>query len=239
MAGVVSPPETVDNVDPALTERVADAIHARIVSGDWPAGTWLRQNTLATEFEVSRTPIREALKTLTERGVVEQIPHRGARVRLPTLRDLREAYQVRAVLEGLAAEVAADLATQDQVDRLLAAETLFEEAVNAFAVEGNRGAVSGRNWQAANDAFHEVLHEASHNEVLRTTIQQLHRRFPRNLTWGVLSDLRLLTENVSQHRAIREAVERRDGVAARELMQAHIRRSGELLATRLTDLPSH
>src|ERR1700742_294692 len=204
MAGVVSPPETVDNLDPALTERVADAIHARIVSGDWPAGTWLRQNTLATEFEVSRTPIREALKTLTERGVVEQIPHRGARVRLPTLRDLREAYLVRAVLEGLAAETAADLATQDQVDRLLAAEKLFEQAVNAFAVDGNQGAVSGRNWQAANDAFHEVLHEAAHNEVLRATIQQLHRRFPRNLTWGVLSDMRLLTENVSQHRAIRE-----------------------------------
>jgi DNA-binding GntR family transcriptional regulator len=229
----------MDNSDPALTERVADAIHARIVGGDWPAGTWLRQNTLAAEFEVSRTPVREALKTLSERGVVEQIPHRGARVRLPTLRDLREAYTVRAVLEGLAAEIAADLATQDQMDRLLAAEKMFEDAVNAFAEDGARGVNSGRSWQAANDAFHEVLHEASHNEVLRATIQQLHRRFPRNLTWGVLSDLRLLTDNVSQHRAIREAVERRDGVAARELMQAHIRRSGELLAARLTSLPLH
>jgi DNA-binding GntR family transcriptional regulator len=235
----VLPSENNGNSDPALTERVADAIHARIVSGDWPAGTRLRQNALAAEFKVSRTPVREALKTLSERGVVEQIPHRGARVRLPTLRDLREAYTVRAVLEGLAAEVAADLATQDQMDRLLAAEKLFEEAVHAFAVDGDRGSVSGRSWHAANDAFHAVLHEASHNEVLRTTIQQLHRRFPRNLTWGVLSDLRLLTENVSQHRAIREAVERRDGVAARELMQAHIRRSGELLASRLTSLPSH
>jgi DNA-binding GntR family transcriptional regulator len=229
----------MDNVDPALTERVADAMHARIVSGDWPAGTWLRQNTLAAEFEVSRTPIREALKALSERGVVEQIPHRGARVRRPTLRDLREAYTVRAVLEGLAAQIAADLATQDQMDRLLAAEKLFEEAVNAFAADGDHSVASGRSWQAANDAFHEVLHEASHNELLRTTIAQLHRRFPRNLTWGVLSDLRLLTDNVSQHRAIREAVERRDGVAANELMQAHIRRSGELLATRLTNLPSH
>jgi DNA-binding GntR family transcriptional regulator len=229
----------MDDADPALTERLADAIHGRIVSGDWPAGTWLRQNTLAAEFEVSRTPVREALKTLSERGVVEQIPQRGARVRLPTLRDLREAYTVRAVLEGLAAEIAADLATQDQMDRLLAAETLFEEAVSAFAADGDHGAASGRSWQAANDAFHEVLHEASHNEILRATIQQLHRRFPRNLTWGVLSDLRLLTDNVSQHRAIREAVERRDGVAANQLMQAHIRRSGELLATRLTNLPSH
>jgi DNA-binding GntR family transcriptional regulator len=169
--------------------------------------------------------------------------HAGGRVRgqpHPNPRGAQgEAYTVRAVLEGLAAQIAADLATQDQMDRLLAAEKLFEEAVNAFAADGDHSVASGRSWQAANDAFHEVLHEASHNELLRTTIAQLHRRFPRNLTWGVLSDLRLLTDNVSQHRAIREAVERRDGVAANELMQAHIRRSGELLATRLTNLPSH
>lgn len=224
--------------DAALTERVADAIHARVVSGDWPAGTWLRQSQLAEEFAVSRTPIREALQTLSERGVVELIPNRGARIRLPTLRELREAYVVRAVLEGVAADAAADLATQEQLDRLLAAERMFEDAVEAYASDGDAGDASGQRWQAANDEFHEVIHEAAHNGVLASTIKTLHRRFPRNLTWEVLGDLRLLNENVDQHRAIREAIERRDGAAARELMQAHVERSGELLAGRLRSLPA-
>src|SRR5262249_33706919 len=153
--------------DPALTERVADAIHARVISGEWPAGTWLRQSLLAEQFQVSRTPIREALQTLSARGVVELIPNRGARIRLPTLRELREAYLVRAVLEGLAADLAADLASQDQLDRLLAAERLFQASVEAFAAGDNgSGDAGGQRWQAANDEFHEVIHEAAHNEVL-------------------------------------------------------------------------
>lgn len=224
--------------DTALSERVADAIHARIVSGDWPPGTWMRQSQLAEEFEVSRTPIRAALQMLTERGVLELIPNRGARIRQPTLRELQESYAVRAVLEGMAAAAAADLASQAQIDRLLAAERLFEEAVETVA-SGNksRSARGALRWQTANDEFHLAIHEAAHNTVLANTIRTLHRRFPRNLTWGVLGDLRLLSENVDQHRAIRQAIERRDSEAACSLMQAHIKRSGELLARRLTVLP--
>jgi DNA-binding GntR family transcriptional regulator len=226
--------------DAALTERVADAIHARVISGELPAGSWLRQSQLAEEFDVSRTPIRAALQALSERGVLELIPNRGARIRLPTRRELQESYAVRAALEGMAAAEAADLASQAQLDRMLAAESLFERAVQAFGgTRGRRGqaARAGEPWHAANDEFHTAIHDAAHNGVLVTTIRTLHQRFPRNLTWGVLGDLRLLTENVAQHRAIREAIERRDAEAARSLMRSHVQRSGELLATRLTVLP--
>jgi DNA-binding GntR family transcriptional regulator len=216
-----------------LAERVAQDIQARVASGELPIGSWLRQGALAKEFAVSRTPIREALQTLRERGVVELIPNRGARVRLPTLREIREAYDLRAELEGFAAELAADLISQAQLDRLRDAERLFEDSVAEFA-EQRSGASDGmrRNWLAANTLFHEVLQEASCNRLLASTIAGLHRSFPRNLTWGVLDDLRLLEENVQQHRAIREAIEARDGATARRLMVAHVRRSGELIATR-------
>jgi DNA-binding GntR family transcriptional regulator len=220
---------------PRRTEQaLADEIHARLIEGDWSEDGWLRQAQLAEEFRVSRTPIRQALQTLSERGVVELIPNRGARIRVPTQRELGEAYVVRAVLEGVAAEAAAELASQEQLARLLAAERLFTKSVQAFA-EGAAGIAESRAaWQAANDDFHEVLQEASYNQVLHATIRTLHLRFPRNLTWGVLDDVRLLTENVKQHRAICEAVERRDGPAARALMEDHVRRSGNLLTTRLT-----
>lgn len=218
----------------ALAERVADELQSRVVGGELPIGTWLRQDSLATEFGISRTPIREALQMLSARGIVEFIPHRGARVRLPTLREIREAYFVRAELEGIATELAADLASQDQIDRLRAAEALFEEAVQRSLARDGAGpdAAAREQWQAANDQFHEILLEASCNHMLRALVVDLHRRFPRNLTWGVLDDQRLLQDNVAQHRAIREAVERRDGAEARRLMQEHVQRSAELIVSR-------
>lgn len=226
--------------DTDLAERVAGEIHARVVNGELPVGSWLRQGRLAAEFATSRTPIREALQTLRARGIVELIPNRGARVRLPTLREIRESYFLRARLEGIAAELAADLISHAQLDRLREAERLFEEAVGDFAAghASDPGDASGRRaWVAANDLFHEVLQEASCNRLLQEAITGLHRSFPRSLTWAVLGDLRLLEENVAQHRLIREAVERGDGVGAAALMVSHVERSGELVARRapLTD----
>jgi DNA-binding GntR family transcriptional regulator len=233
-------PNRRNSESPALAERLADELQAQVASGQLPLGGWLRQDHLAAELGVSRTPIREALRLLSARGVVELIPHRGARVRLPRVREIREAYILRAELEGLAAELAADLATQDQLDRLREAERLFEDAVAAFAraprgAHGQGDGVAWGSWHTANDLFHEVIQEASCNQLLRETISNLHRSFPRNLTWGVLDDLRLLRDNVAQHRAIREAVEGHDGAEARRLMVAHITRSGELIATHLRD----
>jgi DNA-binding GntR family transcriptional regulator len=239
-SGKINDDATSSDHGRAQAELLADAIHERIISGELPTGSWLRQSQLASEFDVSRTPIREALQTLSERGVVELLPHRGARVRLPTRREIEEAYFVRAELEGIAVVLAADLATQAQVDRLRDAERLFEQAVASFDANADEATTEStrRRWQEANDAFHTVLHEASHNDVLRETLVGLHRRFPRNLTWGVLDDARLLRENVEQHRRIREAVEARDGEAARAAMREHIQRSGELLVRRLPDFPS-
>jgi DNA-binding GntR family transcriptional regulator len=218
-----------------LAERVAQVIQARVISGELPIGSWLRQSALADEFQVSRTPIREALQALRAQGIVELIPNRGARVRLPTFREIREAYDLRAELEGFAAELAADLVSQEQLDRLREAERLFEQGVAEFAALREQGGDHERvrrSWLAANDLFHEVVQEASHNELLKCTIARLHRAYPRNLTWGVLDDLRLLQQNAEQHQLIREAIEAGHGTSARQLMAAHIRRSGELIASR-------
>jgi|SRR3954451_15407902 DNA-binding GntR family transcriptional regulator len=227
-----------DESDAGLAARVADEIQARVASGELPIGSWLRQDALAREYRVSRTPVREALQTLRARGIVELIPNRGARVRLRSAREVREAYFLRAELEGLAADLAADLISQSQLDRLRDAERMFGESVAAFAAQRSRGETAPeveRTWLRANDLFHEVIQEASHNQLLATTISGVHRSFPRNLTWGVLDDLRLLEENVEQHRLIREAIEARDGAAARRLMVAHVKRSGELVASRAYD----
>jgi DNA-binding GntR family transcriptional regulator len=221
----------------ARAERIARELSDQVDEGLVPVGTWLRQEKLADDFGVSRTAIRDAIQRLYARGVVELIPNRGARIRQFSERDIQEAYQVRAELEGFAAELAAARATSDQLTRLRVADELFEHAVSAHArgdaSPGDSREAQAHDWAHANDLFHSVVQDAACNDRLRQAINDLLRSFPRILAWQALgADLRLLQENVAQHRAIREAIEAGDSAVARELMVSHINRAGELVALR-------
>src|SRR6059058_6109007 len=100
-----------------------------MLSGELVSGTRLRQEALADEFGVSRTPIREALRKLQAGGLIELQPNRGALVRGPSAREIRDAYEVRAELEGLAAELAAQRIQQVQLDGLHEAQSEFRETL--------------------------------------------------------------------------------------------------------------
>jgi DNA-binding GntR family transcriptional regulator len=220
-----------------LVDELAQEIQARVMGGRIPVGSWLRQESLAAEFGVSRTPVREALRKLQANGVVELVPHRGALVRGPTVREIREAYEVRAELEGFAAQLAARWIRHEQLERLREAEQLFRQSVADLAAGRKRrgpASVDGGDepWFRANTLFHEVVLEAAMNERLRMTILDLHRTFPRNLTWAALREnVRLLDENVAQHRRVREAIESSDAGRARREMTKHVRFAEELVAT--------
>jgi DNA-binding GntR family transcriptional regulator len=223
-----------------LVDNLVETLSEQLSSGEVAAGAWLRQDALARQFQVSRTPIRQALRQLHAQGLVEIVPNQGAYVRGPSTREIHEAYVVRAELEGVAAELAAELISESQLERLREAEGLFERGVRNLAKRRRStstrrpAAESQELWVRANDLFHEVVQEAACNDRLRETIGTLHRSFPRNLTWSVLNDdLRLLDENIEHHRWIRDAIERRDGAEARRTMVAHIKRSGDLIAMRL------
>ena len=220
----------------ALVDRLATAIQARVLSGALARGARLPQGALAEEFGVSRTPVREALRKLQATGVVELVPNRGAIVRGPSARDIREAYVVRAELEGLAAELAATRISDDDLLRLREAEALFRRSVTSLIARRRRRRSTPRwedesAWVQANDLFHRTIFEAAANARLRAAIADLHRTFPRDLTWSALSgNSRLLEENVRQHAVILEAIERRDPAGARRLMVEHVRRAGELVS---------
>jgi DNA-binding GntR family transcriptional regulator len=220
-----------------LVDELAQEIQARVMGGVIPIGSWLRQETIAAEFGVSRTPVREALRKLEASGIVRLVPHRGALVRGPTAREIREAYHVRAELEGLAAELAAHRILDDQLERLREAEELFRRSVEKIAARKAARTKAGLEqgdepWFRANTIFHEVVQEAAGNERLHASIDYLHRSFPRNVTWAALREnSRLLAENVAEHRRILEAIERGDSVQARRAMTAHVQRAGELVAT--------
>jgi DNA-binding GntR family transcriptional regulator len=222
----------------ALVDKLASQLHARVLSGELPSGTRLRQEALAEEFGVSRTPVREALRKLQAGGLVEVQPHRGAVVRALSPTEIRDAYEVRAALEALAAGLAAGRVSREQLQRLGTAQAEFRTALERTAARRRGGREVGereiQRWGNANDDFHQTIHEASGNEVLVSTLAQLHRNFPRDLSRMVVSESTAMLEaNVREHKAILEALTRHDATAAHDLMQQHIARAGGLVTLRV------
>jgi DNA-binding GntR family transcriptional regulator len=213
-----------------VVDDLAEAIQTRIIAGDIPAGARLPQEQLAAEYQLSRTPIREALRKLQAEGTVELVPNQGAVVRGTSVRDIRESYEVRAELEGMAAALAAQWITDEHLAQLRNAEELFRRSIEGAQPEPPQGPPE-QAWVRANNQFHEAVQAAAGNERLRMAIRDLHKAFPRRLTWGALqSDSRLMAENVEQHGEILVAIERRDPDGARDAMRRHVLRAGELIA---------
>jgi DNA-binding GntR family transcriptional regulator len=224
----------------ALVDKLAATLQARVLSGELPTGARLRQEALAEEFGVSRTPVREALRKLQASGLVEVRPNRGALVRGLSAREVRDAYEVRAELEGLAAELAALHPHQEDIDSLRAAQREFRAALDEAVAARGRGEPPAEEitlrWGRANDLFHQTIQRAGGNAVLEATLTHLHRSFPRDLSRIVLREsTTLLQENVREHEAIIDAIDTRDPAAARELMVKHVRRAGGLITRRWSD----
>ena len=225
---------TQEATDASLVDRLAATIQARVLSGEIVRGTRLPQEGLAAEFGVSRTPVREALRKLQAAGVVEVLPNRGAVVRGPSAREIRESYEVRTELEGLAAELATARMGDAHLLRLRESEELFRTSVGQL-VAGLRGGKDAPwdehdAWVRANDLFHQTILEAAGNRRLAEVLGDLRRSFPRELAWSALSaNSRRLEDNVLLHGAILDAIERRDAAAARQSRVAHIRTAGELV----------
>ncbi|GLY03147.1 MULTISPECIES: GntR family transcriptional regulator [Actinoplanes] len=205
----------------ALVDETAAAIRARIMSGEIPIGAQLRQAELAKTLGVSRTPVREALRQLQTGGLIEVVPHRGAVVRVPAPWEVREAYEVRAELEGLATVRVARRITRDGLDELRATNELLRPG------DAPPNAAS----HAANDRFHTLIHEIAGNERLARVIKEINEAFPRNVSALVLQEHpRHRDDNFAEHERILAALVTEDVETARREMQAHVISAGEQLA---------
>jgi DNA-binding GntR family transcriptional regulator len=216
----------------STVDELSHRISTAIMHGRFPVGSWLRQGSLAEMFGVSRQPVREALRQVQAAGLVEIHPHRGALVRGPSPRDIREAYVVRAELEGFAASLAAERISDEQLARLDVAEQLFRR-VAEDAIRSSIGDApgDGNSWGHANDLFHEAILIAADNHVLWQAVTNLHRKVPRNLTWSALRTPQLIEQNMHEHGEIRAAIQAREPSRARGAMTRHVRRSGELISS--------
>jgi len=138
--------------------RIRDVLVARILDGSYPAGTRLKELTLAREFGVSQAPIREALRELEGSGLVTSERYRGTRVRGADYRELRESYELRLIMEERALELAAPFSPE-----------LIEDLAARLQVMA--GAVEAGDAERYIDealAFHRRLVEASGNRSFLT-----------------------------------------------------------------------
>ena len=122
----------MDRIYPAaeeLVQHLVESISAKIFNGAYAPGQKLRQETLAEEYDVSRTPVREAFRQLETKGLIVQQPRYGATVVAPTLKDIGANYWLRGELEGMAAELAARWISDADLQRLQAAHAECAEAV--------------------------------------------------------------------------------------------------------------
>ena len=181
-----------------------------IESGDLAPGTRLRETELAERFGVSRTPIREGLKQLEAQGLARHEPNRGMVIPVLDNDEINELYVIREVLEGTAARLAAQHATEAEIALLqdmVAADQERLDDVEAL-IASNRG-------------FHRRLTLASHNRYL--VAQMEHMKQYRLLLGGTtLGGAERRAEAVAEHARLVEAIAARDTQKAEELARAHI-----------------
>ncbi|WP_167486244.1 GntR family transcriptional regulator [Nocardia terpenica] len=216
-----------------IVEDLTTSLADRIANGEFPLGTWMRQAKLAEDYGVSRTPVSLALSRLEAIGVLERVPHRGFRVRYPSSREIMEVFEVRAVLEGHAAYLAASRITEAQLHRLREQVAGFRRAVDMIRDGADLAAVSVP-WQQSHNTFHQTVFEAAGNSELHEAANALYRKLPRKVSWRALrGDPRSLTQHADEHEYITAAIEKREAAKARELTVAHIESARELIIAHL------
>lgn len=224
--------------DGALSDQLIDQLQRRILNGQIEVGSWLRHASIAEEFGISRTPVREALRVLQARGIVTIVRNRGARVNGLSGRDIRELGQVRGELEGLAAELAATRIDDLQLSRMQQAIADFQAAIDEYTAdpERSRSREADERWSTTNEAFHGAILQASGNRQLVLSIEDVSRRLPRNSNYPAYAgNSRLLRQNLAEHQAIADAIIDQNPRAARRAMVKHIRSATESLAQVVED----
>lgn len=201
----------------SLHGAVSKSLREAILKGKFKPGERLTESNLAQMFQVSRNPIREALRALQAEGLVEVNPRKGARVRLITDEEAEELIDLRADLEGINARNAARRC-DDQTRR----------ALEQLLAEGNEAAKSGDAdvLQPLNDRFHSALADAGRNRYLADYVKTLRER---TLWLFVSARGERAVESWREHAAILQAVIGGDADLAALLAARHVRKVGEVV----------
>ena len=200
----------------AAAGHAYDFIRSKILEGVFEAGERLKESELSTLCDVSRTPVREALRRLAADGLVFITPNSGAIVTEWSDEDIADIYQVRVQLEAMAAGLAAERRTEGQLQELEALARQIEMIVTRPGTEGAEVEIA-----RLNSEFHHLIIAAAHSRPLTAAAAQVIEA-PLMLRTFRRYDPERLRRSASDHLELVEAIRDRNGRLADSIMRAHI-----------------
>jgi len=207
-------------------DKLISDIRKEVSSGILKPGDQLEVTALAERFGVSRTPIREAIRTLVESGVLETRPRKGSFVRVLSAKQLLDLFQVAAELEGMACRLAALSLTKENVEAI---ESGLAKCTQAAEFQNNV------EYAMANLDFHTAIHNASGNDWLIEQLRQLQINLNsyRTMPYEIRGRLKKSTD---EHKIICDAILSGDGEHACNLMRDHMMLQGKRLPSIIASL---
>ncbi len=196
----------------SLHDSVAERLRALVFDGVLRPGDWVDEKALAASWQVSRTPLREALKVLAAEGLVELVPQRGSRIVALSDADADTLFPVMALLEGRCAYEACQRADDEALRRL---RQLHEE-LEHHATHGQR-----EGYFRVNHEFHSLVQQLAGNRWLDRVTGDL-RRFVRLLRGRQLALPGRIEASLNEHRVLIDAFEQRDATRAERAMHDHL-----------------
>ncbi|GAW91651.1 GntR family transcriptional regulator [Calderihabitans maritimus] len=204
-------PIKLENYKP-LREIVFETLREAIINGTLKPGERLMEVQLAEEMGVSRTPVREAIRKLELEGFVVMVPRKGAYVAGISIKDIADVFEIRAALESLAAGLAAERITEEELEEL---ERLLVQV--AECTESN----DLEKLIEIDTRFHDILYKASRNERLVQIISNLREQIQRFRSTSLAFPGRM-KETLEEHKKIVEALSERNVALAQALAAEHI-----------------
>jgi DNA-binding GntR family transcriptional regulator len=196
----------------SLHEEVATRLRSRIFDRKFAPGEWIDELALAREWQISRTPLREALKVLAAEGLVTPVPRQGCRVAEMSEDDADELLPVMALLEGRCAFEAVRKASDADIRVLQQLHAGLERHAAAYDVDG---------YYRANHEFHSKVQSLADNRWLARATGDL-RRFVRLLRGRQLNWPGRMDASINEHRVLLDAIVQRDAARAERVMHDHL-----------------
>lgn len=200
-----------------LHEDVVSRLRNILLDGEIPPGARIPERDLCARLQISRTPLREALKVLAAEGLVLLLPHRGSRAAKLTSKDVQDLFEVCQGLEALAGELACERISNEE----LAAISKMHAAMAQHYKDKDLQA-----YYVCNRQIHEAIVEAVRNPVLSTLYESVTARIRRARYVTPMTPPRWAVA-LQEHEAILNALRRRDGIGLAHILRAHLRHKRE------------
>lgn len=207
--------EKISQQSRSIRELIYESLKEAILVGSYEPGYHLRERELAKEFQVSTTPIKEALRQLEKEGLIISKARRGSFVSPSVMSSVEEITLARAALEGVAAGLAAQKRTEAEAERL----QLILEEMKKYTEEKNV-----EKLEKVNISFHEAIRQAAKNDYIANQIEAV-RSFDQFIRKKALADKEEHLRAFEEHQAIYEKISNKDAEGAEQAMRNHINRT--------------